>query len=484
MNLKNALHPKTMLKDRYQIREVLGQNGLSITYKAFDTFREMNCVVKELYPSTIVTRAFPDRIRVEIIQLSNEELYRQMVERVIRQAKILIKLFPLEGISNIITYFEENSTVYVVSEYIEGHPLSDYLKHRKMEKFELASILNFFSPMTESLKKLHEEGVFHGKIRPENIIITKKNGVKLVGFADPMQDIVNPVFLEELVDARHDKYSSVELFMEGGVLSASTDVYGLTATIYHCITRREPVSFYDRIGKKDRMPSPLDLKVEITDKQSEAIMKGLASHDFERFQTIDELLDAIWAGADEYKEVKPIVLYQPPFAFMQKQQSRRRVYVAGICVAVILLAMIIPGIGRFVTGVRVNSFYKKFDKASLYKQCESLKWLSKADRKAFTNDYSQLGDGEQLETVYYDLRNKKLIDREAFANKGMLYDMIEISYRENNLAIVAFYDRETTRTLTIDLNNLGEDYQVTERVEELGKKTITRKIQVNEETEK
>lgn len=485
MSKKIALLPKTMLKDRYQIKTILGENGLSISYLAYDTFREKQCVIKELFPEMIVSRALADKMSVEVKQLSNEELFKQMAEHMIRQAKVLIKHFPLEGIANVITYFEENNTVYVVNEYIEGTPLSVYLNHRKNDRFALAAILNFFSPMTDSLIKLHKENVFHGKVRPNQIIITKKNGIKLIGFCDPMQDIVKQPLLEEMIQARDNRYSSVELFMEEGKLGSYTDVYGLAATVYHCITRNEPMDFYNRIGKRDKMPSPLELDTPISKKQNEAIMKGLAPHDFERYQTIEELLAEIRAGAqaDEFEEAEPIILYQPPFAFLQKQKNKRRIAAACAVLAVVFLCIFIPKTGAFISNVRVRSFYNKLINGSLYEQCETLKWLGKKDRKAFTNDYTQIENEKKFTGVYYDALKRELVGREEFVKKGLLYEFVEINYRENGQVVVIFYDREETKTLMINLNNLGEAYQVTESVEKLGKKAVTRSFEVDENTD-
>ena len=485
MSTGNALQNKTTLLERYQIRGVLGENGLSITYKAYDTFREKNCAIKELFPSTIVKRAMDDKTTVELKQLSHEELFGQMMEHVTKQAKELIKLFPLEGISNVITFFEENQTVYVVSEYIEGTPLSKYLQKRKDEKLELGAILNFFSPMTDSLKILHEHHIYHGKIRPDQIMITKKNGVKLVGFGDPMMDLDHDVFRDDVFTARDSRYSSVEQFMHGGVLGSHTDVYGLTATIYHCITRSEPMDFYDRIGKKDRMQTPIELGADISIKQNAAIMKGLAPYDFERHQTIEELLYEIYAGVedDNLSNFKPIILYQAPFKFLIKQKLKRTLIGTGAVVAAIVVILLLSKTFGVIDNAMVSHFYKKFAKSSLYEQCETLKWLSKAKREKYTNDYSQLEDDETMEVVYYDMKSKKLVGREEFANHGKLYEFIEINYRNDNFVIFIFYDREETKTVTVDLNNLGEAYEVTERVERVGKAATSRILKVDENSE-
>lgn len=482
MGETQALRTKTMIKDRYRIGNVLGANGLGITYKAFDTLRENTCVIKELFPRAVVSRSAADKQTVELRRLSDEEIFHQMAEHMIRQAKTLIRLFPLQGIANVITYLEENNTVYVVSEYVEGAPLSDFLMHRKAERFELAAILNFFSPMTDSLKILHQNQVFHGKIRPDQIMVTPKNGIRLVGFADPMEDVVKPAFLEEKLSARDERYSPVEQFMDGGKLGAYTDVYGLAATVYHCITRSEPMDFYDRIGQRDLMKSPLDLKVPVTPAQSDAMMKALAPHDFERYQTVDEWLDAVYRGAEteEFAEASPVIWYRAPFAFLEKQKLRRRLAGAGVAVLLIALLMLLPRAAGLAKNGRAVWFYQKFVKSELYEQCEMLKWLSRQDRKEFTNDYTQLEKEGEIRPVYYDVRGRKLIGRKEFTKRGKVFEIVEIDYRNNNLVLVTFYDRENTKTFSIDLNNPGEAYQVSVQVENINTGTSRQSMLVDE----
>lgn len=67
-----ALEEKVMLKDRYRIDKLLGSNGLSITYEAFDTFREQKIVIKELYPEAIVERDQDNKRTVSLSRYSYE----------------------------------------------------------------------------------------------------------------------------------------------------------------------------------------------------------------------------------------------------------------------------------------------------------------------------------------------------------------------------------------------------------------------------
>ena len=162
---------------------------------------------------------------------------------------------------------------------------------------------------------------------------------------------------------------------------------------------------------------------------------------------------------------------------------RKLVIGAAATVGVILILLLLVKSVGFIGNARVHHFYKKFAKSSLYEQCETLKWLGKDKRAKYTNDYSQMGEDEALEVVYYDLMNKKMVGREEFMNRGKLFEFVEINYRPDNFVIYVLYDREQTKTITVDLNNLGEAYDVTERVEQKGKATTNRVLKVDENSE-
>lgn len=341
-----AIPVREKLQERYQIKEILGENGFSIIYKCYDTFRSKKVIIKELFPGKIVRRDQTERYKAECIRLSDEVVFESMKEQVVREAKALIKLYPLEGIANVITFFEENQTVYTVFEYLEGVTLDIFLEGKKNSKLPLGSLLNFFEPLTDSLKKIHEAGCIHGKIRPDQIMVTKKNGAKLIGFCDPVKMAVNPLFVEEILPLRNSRYAPVELFMEEGRPEAKTDVYGLAATIYHCITGIVPPHFYDRIQNTEDMKSPEELGISIKKQQSSTLMKGLASHDFERTQTIDAFLEDFRVEEEEEKEPpRPLQLFKDPFIFIRRKKGFKIRWILAAAALIVLLCLIPGGLG-------------------------------------------------------------------------------------------------------------------------------------------
>ncbi|MBQ7065806.1 MAG: protein kinase [Lachnospiraceae bacterium] len=477
-----AIPVKEKLQERYLIKEILGENGFSITYRGYDCLREKKVIIKELFPSKIVRRVPGENYKVECITFSHEGLFETMKEQVINEAKTLIQLFPLRGIANVITCFEENQTVYTISEYIEGSTLESFLGGKKASKLPLNSLMLFFEPMIRSLRKLHNAGIVHGKIRPDQIIVTKKNGAMLVGFCDPMRAAIDPVFVEAILPVRDSRYTPVELFMEQGVPTSATDIYGLAATIYYCITGIIPPHFYDRIQNTEGMKEPYELGVALEKSQSEAIMKGIASHDFERYQNIDDFLEGLVEqeeedGKKEKKPPKPIILYREPFVFLKRKNG---INIRDVVTVVVLLAIIciIPPTVGIVNKYQTQNFYEEFVSANEYDRCMLLRNLAEKKRSRYTNNYNTMETGKKTSVKYYDLEEEKVISKNDMDTLGKGYRYLSVDYRNSQKAMVSLYESGVVTTWEINLLKTEEYFQVTKRELENGKVVSTTKLKI------
>ena len=108
------LYPGTLLKGRYLIGSSVGAGGFGIIYKAFDTKLENIIVVKEFYPSRLVTRAAGTE-RVIINGKSREEYdYRKM--RLLAEARDMARFGAHKNIPNVYEYFEENELLDNIDE--------------------------------------------------------------------------------------------------------------------------------------------------------------------------------------------------------------------------------------------------------------------------------------------------------------------------------------------------------------------------------
>lgn len=115
-----------MLQNRYQIEGVIRKSGLTITYSAFDQFRNTKIWIKELYPKKIVKRnvSVSEEVTCELVY--HEALFEHLKEVFVKKAKAMIKVYPVDGINNVLTVFSEHGTEYAVLEFAEGTPFSDY----------------------------------------------------------------------------------------------------------------------------------------------------------------------------------------------------------------------------------------------------------------------------------------------------------------------------------------------------------------------
>lgn len=95
------------------------------------------------------------------------------------EAKCMAAVKNVEGIAAVLDFFSENNTAYIVMEYIGGETLSEYLAKKGRLSFREA--FTVLRPVLEALGRLHEAGVVHGDVSPDNIILTD-GGARLIDF--------------------------------------------------------------------------------------------------------------------------------------------------------------------------------------------------------------------------------------------------------------------------------------------------------------
>ncbi len=465
-NNRFALTEKVMLKDRYRIEGVMGSNGLSITYKAFDTFREQKVVIKELYPAAVVERNQNDKVTVSCTKFVHEDDFAQMKEHMIREAKLLIKLYPLEGAANVITFFEENQTVYIVTEYIEGISLPEYLKKIHMPRILLKDAFKLLKPVITALDKVHRKGVVHGKINPSLICIKEDGKSVLLGFGDPMEDAALAAY--EDATARVPGYAPVEQYVEQGGLGPATDIYAVAAILYEIVTGHKVPAFYERISEenpegRDPLLPPAYYNGTIMDYQSKAIMKALSIYHFDRYTNIDDFVRDI--SEEEFADDYQIRMREKPVKFAERIKYYK-IIGWGTAVCLIFLALFfIPKAFTYFNEESAKNFYRELEKADLYEQCEMVSGLSQRKRDAFANDYTSMEEDGEHVIHYYDKVTKRFVTYEQLDKKAQLVRYISLDYRLNGKAILTFVEDGGYRELTINLTpDQDGNYHVTERI--------------------
>ena len=277
-----------MLNHRYQVGGVLGEGGFGITYIGIDTLLQFRVAIKEFYPAGMVNRNNTVSNDVQSISAASaRELFSKSREHFLHEARTLAKFTNEPGIVAVRDFFEENHTVYIVMEYLDGITLKSYLK--QVGTISSYNTVCLLMPVFQSLKKIHEKNLIHRDISPDNIMLVGEQ-VKLLDFG-AAREFADEKSLSVML--KHG-YAPMEQYRRHGKQGAWTDIYAICATVYKCITGSIPPDAPDRIYEDDlKMPS--ELGFESTPEFDAVLRHGLAIKAEDRIQSIDQLLSEIAA---------------------------------------------------------------------------------------------------------------------------------------------------------------------------------------------
>ena len=287
----HTLSRGAMLNHRYLIGGVLGEGGFGITYIGLDTLLQVRVAVKEFYPAGMVNRNNSVSNDVQSISAeSARELFSKSREHFLHEARTLAKFTNEPGIVAVRDFFEENHTVYIVMEYLDGITLKSYL--RQVGTISCYNALCLLMPVFRSLKKIHEKNLIHRDISPDNIMLVGEQ-VKLLDFG-AAREFADEKSLSVML--KHG-YAPMEQYRRHGQQGAWTDVYAICATVYKCITGVIPPDAPDRIYE-DSLKMPSELGFEASPEFEKVLRRGLAVKAEDRIRSIDQLLEELSAVPD------------------------------------------------------------------------------------------------------------------------------------------------------------------------------------------
>jgi serine/threonine protein kinase len=278
------LPPHTILNGRYLLGRVLGYGGFGITYLAWDLKLQIKLAVKEYFPQNLATRT-PGNISISIYTSGDaREHFNYGSEKFIDEARALAQFNNHPCIVSVLDFFKENNTAYLVMEYIEGVNLKEYLDN-KGGKLPVKMALEIMMPAMDALREVHNTGMLHRDISPENIYITKGKQVKLLDFGAAR--FAMGEHSKSLSIVLRPGYSPEEQYRSKGKQGPWTDIYAVAASIYRMITGEVPPDALDR-KEEDTIKPPSTLGIEISLAVEEALLKAIAIKAADRFQTIGE----------------------------------------------------------------------------------------------------------------------------------------------------------------------------------------------------
>lgn len=278
------LPPGTIIGDSYVVGKVLGHGGFGITYLSWDLELGIRIAIKEFLPDRVAGR---DANHTAVnIYYGHNQLFEDGLTKFQEEAQALAKFQQHPCIITVYRFLRANSTGYMVMEYINGITLKTYLTKQQDNRIPWAQAIGIMTPIMEALRAVHATGLLHRDISPDNIYLTHDQRVKLLDFGAARQAI--GVQSSSLSVILKEGFAPEEQYRRNGKQGTWTDVYGVAATIYCCITGEVPPASLDRMSA-DELKSLSALGVNIASKHEATLLRGLAIVAKDRWQTLEEM---------------------------------------------------------------------------------------------------------------------------------------------------------------------------------------------------
>ncbi|MGQ9367114.1 serine/threonine-protein kinase [Azospirillum sp. A39] len=287
------LMPGTRLHGRYRVGRILGQGGFGATYLGWDERLQVKVAVKEYYPANLIARA-PGGVDVAPFSDEHAKGFAAGLGKFLEEARLLARLRDVKEIVGVQDFFEENATAYLVMELLDGRTLKKAIAEAG-GRIDCRRALTLVTPIMRALHAVHEQGLVHRDISPDNIFLTNTGERKLLDFGAARHSAGSAAGLTVILKPG---YAPPEQYAQDGRQGPWTDVYALCATLYCAVVGKPPPDATARF-MDDRVPRPSDLVPGVPAAFEAVLMGGLAMRWQERPQTVRALLKAFAAAMGE-----------------------------------------------------------------------------------------------------------------------------------------------------------------------------------------
>ena len=228
----------------YEVKGLIGEGTCSIVYLAWDHALQRKVAIKEYMPAAMVGR-IQGSTNMVVADDRHLEAVRAGLKGFVNEARLLAR-FDHPSLLKVYRFWEENGTAYMVMPYYEGPTLKAALAELGHVPSE-AELRTWLKPVLNAVTLLHDGGVWHQNIGPDEILLTPFGPV-LLGLAAAAHAIEamnhTPAAALKAGFAAIEQYGSEAATTRG----PWTDLYALAAVIYAAITGSEPAPAADRLA--------------------------------------------------------------------------------------------------------------------------------------------------------------------------------------------------------------------------------------------
>jgi serine/threonine-protein kinase len=275
-----------LINQRYEVLERLGEGAIFQVFKARDKVSGRIITVKILQSTYAQDAIFCNALRTTL-----KDVTALMHPNVAR----------LEEIG------EEDGSPYLVTEFVRGINLKERI--RRIAPFTLSVAVDFAIAIGEALQQAHGQGIFHGDLRPHNIIISPEGALKVTDFGMARALATSQEAAGSNM-GRAVHYQAPEL-AAGAMPTVATDIYSLGVILFEMLTGGLPYPGETPLvvamkHQNDAVPSPRGLNPGVPRSLEGIVMKSLLKQPDDRYRSAVDLLTDLKSVRDALRFGKPL----------------------------------------------------------------------------------------------------------------------------------------------------------------------------------
>ncbi len=257
----------------YEVDEIIESGGMSTVYLGIHKDIGYKVAIKALNPLLQKKPNYIERFRNEALLLSQ---------------------LKHPGILSFYDYIENKDGIFIITEYVKGQTLEEYIDQVSGPISETRSI-KILLKILDAVEYMHFNNIIHRDIKPSNFMITSDNDIRIIdfGIAKSLDD-TNHLLTKDGTKVGTTFYMSPQQ-VKGQVLDRRTDIYSLGVTLFQMVTGQYPyeksASEYEIYNKivNDPLPSAKDFYTGVSQKMLDVISKATQKKPLDRYQSCDEL---------------------------------------------------------------------------------------------------------------------------------------------------------------------------------------------------
>ncbi|MGI5911754.1 MAG: protein kinase domain-containing protein [Syntrophomonadaceae bacterium] len=322
----------TILNDRYELLEQIGEGGMSYVYRARCRILDRIVAVKILKEEYSNDLAFVSKFKTEAMAAAR---------------------LSHPNIVNIFDVGQQDDIYYIVMEYVEGKTLKELIAEQAPLKPDQA--INIAIMICDGIAQAHEKGIIHKDIKPHNILITTNGMVKVADFGIAQAISKKTItYGGNIIGSVH--YISPEQ-AKGEPLTPATDIYSVGCVLYEMLTgsipfdAESPVTVALKHIHNEPTP-PREINSNISPGLESLINRSMEKLPSRRFKSAEEMRNALINTNDNYytsykagnHHNGDTIIMAPVNGNKNNKTKRKKIRATGVLIAIIAVFGLFSGI--------------------------------------------------------------------------------------------------------------------------------------------